>query len=186
MNSKNFSINNKFQELNSELGVEFFVLSVCIFDSAMINAFCYVTPTTSILKERWREISDNLNYEYLSKYEPSEFERWNNYLVFICQDAIPDNIKYEIENDKFYMRKVALELKGLEKTDIEKETKKILDEKLLLSNIRLSNNVVFDRSWEQFLGDHSKSILLAGLSGGRDGKSKSMRENWINKLLSDE
>ncbi len=64
----------------------------------------------SDLKEQWEDIADVLNYEYLSTNETTEFERWNNYLIFVITSEVSLETKYEIENDKFYMRKLVIEL----------------------------------------------------------------------------
>ncbi|PQJ89362.1 ABC-three component system middle component 1 [Aliivibrio sifiae] len=183
MISNNFIENNEFSNLDVDVDIEFFVLSTSICNSARINTFCCIISSTDILSEKWKEISDNLNYEYFSKYVPSDFERWNNYLVFVCLDSLPEELKYEIENDKFYMRKIVLDLSQVEKPNMQQAVREILDEKLLLSNVNLSTEKKRNNNWNESLGDYSKSIVLEKISAGRDAKSKSMREIWLNKLL---
>ncbi|EJC7009017.1 hypothetical protein R1W14_004671 [Vibrio parahaemolyticus] len=151
--------------------------------SAIINAFCLVFEEESDLKEQWEDVADILNYEYLSTNETTEFERWNNYLIFIITGDLSLETKYEIENDKFYMRKIIVELSNESEEMLKEKTTAFLNNRLLLQNFDLSNNIPNNDKWKELLGEYSKSITSENITFGRDRISKNTRVDWINRML---
>ena len=52
-------------------------------------------------------MSSVIAYEYQAELE-NKFDAWNIYLAFVTPSAIAKTTKYEIENDKFSMRKLVV------------------------------------------------------------------------------
>ena len=178
-----FEENHKLSDLMTDYDGEKFFLSCNMTASAKINVFCLVFDKETDLNEQWEGIADVLNYEYLSSNEPTDFERWNNYLIFVVRGGVSLETKYEIENDKFYMRKLVLEFSN-EKYEILKEkTIALLNDKLLLGGVYLSNNRCNNDEWKDLLGEYSKSIASENITSGRDKVSKMARIDWINRML---
>ncbi|CAE6935091.1 MULTISPECIES: ABC-three component system middle component 1 [Vibrio] len=178
-----FKEDHELSGLIIDYDVKKFFLSCNMTASAKINAFCLVFDKESDLSEQWEDIADVLNYEYLSSNETTEFERWNNYLIFVVRGGISLETKYEIENDKFYMRKLVLEFSNEEYETLKEKTITLLNNKLLLQDFYLSNNNYKNDKWKDSLGDYSKSIASENITSGRDKTSKTARIDWINRML---
>lgn len=65
---------------------------------------CTVADEATLLKI-WSGVVSIIAAEYQTKLK-SKFEMWNIYLAFIVNVPICKNLEYEIENDKFSMRKL--------------------------------------------------------------------------------
>jgi hypothetical protein len=61
------------------------------------------------LRENWRAISNTVaaGYQSLLKRD-QEFERWNIYLLFICNGPVSWQLEGMIETDKFSSRKIVI------------------------------------------------------------------------------
>lgn len=55
----------------------------------------------------WKKIASVIAYEYQSELE-NKFDAWNIYLAFVVTSSITKTTKYEIENNKFSMRKLVV------------------------------------------------------------------------------
>ncbi|TKF11264.1 hypothetical protein FCV66_17930 [Enterovibrio norvegicus] len=182
-NDISFEENHSFSDLVPDYDIRKFVLSCNMTKSAILNAFCLVFEKESDLKEQWEDIADILNYEYLSTNETTEFQRWNNYLIFVITGEVSLETKYEIENDKFYMRKLVVELSNESEDMLKEKTIAFLSNRLLLRNFDLSNNSYNNEKWKESLGEYSKSITSEKITFGRDKTSKDARVDWINRIL---
>jgi len=178
-----FEENNSFSNLVPDYNIRKFFLSCNITTSAKVNAFCLVFENESDLKEQWEDIADVLNYEYLSANDTTEFERWNNYLIFVVTDETSLETKYEIENDKFYMRKLVIDFSIGNIEMLKEKTITFLNNKLLLRNFHLSDDSSNNDKWKESLGEYSKSITSENITFGRDRHSKDARVDWINRVL---
>ncbi|EQC1409643.1 hypothetical protein J0A78_12950 [Providencia rettgeri] len=182
-NDISFEENHSFSDIVPDYDIRKFVLSCNMTKSAIVNAFCLVFEKESDLKEQWKDIADVLNYEYLSTNETTEFERWNNYLIFVITGEVSLETKYEIENDKFYMRKLIIELETESEEMLKDKTIAFLNNRLLLRNFDLSNNSSNNDKWKESLGEYSKSIISENITFGRDRISKDARVDWIIRIL---
>ncbi|TLS82395.1 hypothetical protein FD722_08915 [Photobacterium damselae subsp. damselae] len=182
-NDISFEENHSFSDLVPDYDIRKFVLSCHMTTSAKVNAFCLVFEKESDLKEQWEDIADVLNYEYLSTNETTEFERWNNYLIFVVTDEISLETKYEIENDKFYMRKLVIELSTESEEMLKEKTIAFLNNRLLLQNFYLSKNSSNNEKWKESLGEYAKSITSENITCGRDRISKDARVDWIYRMV---
>ncbi|MGC0929776.1 MULTISPECIES: ABC-three component system middle component 1 [Enterobacterales] len=55
----------------------------------------------------WKKVASVIAYEYQAELE-NKFDAWNIYLTFVTPSVVAKKTKYEIENDKFSMRKLVI------------------------------------------------------------------------------
>lgn len=67
---------------------------------------CWVKDEADLLF-LWKKVASVIAYDYQSELE-NKFDAWNIYLAFITPSSIAKTTKYEIENDKFSMRKLVV------------------------------------------------------------------------------
>lgn len=67
---------------------------------------CWIKDESDLLF-LWKKVSSVIAYEYQSELEDN-FSAWNIYLAFVTPCNISKTTKYEIENDKFSMRKLVV------------------------------------------------------------------------------
>jgi len=57
------------------------------------------------LANKWNKVASAVSMIYQANIE-TEFEKWNLYIVFVCSDKVPKELKAKIENDKYSSRKI--------------------------------------------------------------------------------
>lgn len=77
-------------------------------------------------------------------------------MIFVITSEVSLETKYEIENDKFYMRKLVIELSTESEEMLKEKTIVFLNNRLLLRNFDLSNNSSNNDKWKELLGKYSK------------------------------
>lgn len=160
---------------------------VTSFNNAFnLTAFCCSVSSDFPLKEKWREVSDCISYDYLTG-EISDFEHWNSYLVFICSVDVPKALKYEIENDKLYMRKLVERKPAIwDDATPEKAIIEMLNRRLLLSHVNLSGYKNEDTPVSPLLSKWGQSVVDEKIpSDPRREVSKQARAAWIKVALRD-
>lgn len=158
----------------------------CFNDASRLTAFCCTVSGDLLLKETWREVSDCISHDYLTT-AVSDFEYWNSYLVFFCSVEVPKALKYEIENDKLYMRKlVEKKPASWDNATPDKEIIEILNRRLLLSHIDLSGFKNEDTPASPLLSKWGQSVVDEKVpSDPRREASKNARQVWIKAALMD-
>lgn len=73
-----------------------------------ISCFVCWVDNENLLSYRWRHISSLIAADYQSALE-DESAIWNIYLCFISSFQVNKKLKYEIENNKFSMRKIVVD-----------------------------------------------------------------------------
>lgn len=68
----------------------------------------FIKINGAILNSIWKQINSVLS-EYLAEYLDSPFKKWNVYILFIATDTVSKELKYEIENNKFFARKIVVD-----------------------------------------------------------------------------
>ena len=122
-------------------GVQYKVYETSIHEHSNITVFCYLSATVQTIFEYWKKIPDYINHDYLTN-NISDFECWNSYLLFICDEAIPKSLKYEIENDKFAIRKFIIQTPvDWDDAHYEKPLINLLNNKLLLAHVEPNKNI---------------------------------------------
>lgn len=130
-----------------------------------ITCFVCRLPDESELVSIWRSVSSVIAMDYQAELK-SKLDAWNIYLVFVVDGAITKNLKYEIENDKFSMRKLVVEdfTGGLSVIDY-------LNNEVLGHDLKLKSVFTYkpDSEPEQLIGLHAEVIRLVAekkASGG--------------------
>ncbi|EAA5206265.1 hypothetical protein DTU20_15655 [Salmonella enterica subsp. enterica serovar Westhampton] len=93
---------------------------------------CLVDDELELLR-LWKKVVSVIAYDYQANFE-QKFEAWNIYLVFVCSGPVSKKNKYEIENDKFSMRKMVVE-NAIPDFDIER----YLNNEILGANLKLGS-----------------------------------------------
>lgn len=59
------------------------------------------------LANKWNKVASSVSLIYQADIEV-EFEKWNLYIVFVCSNIVPKELKAKIENDKYSSRKIVV------------------------------------------------------------------------------
>ena len=97
-----------------------------------IHCFFVKISNETLLSKKWREISNFIAIYFQNELE-SEFERWNLYIFYIITTEISNELKYNIENDKFSCRKIVIEN--------EDNLNKIISEHILNDDLRINESL---------------------------------------------
>lgn len=175
-------LGQKLSELFPDL--ELYKFEVNLFEGAPLCAFCCCMSTGKDLDEKWKSINSSVSAHSLDN-KKSEFERWNSYLFFVCDETVPKSLKYQIENDKFALRKlVEQKPDDWDDNSPQKSLIELLNQRLLLSHIDLSGYIAEDALVPPVLSKWGKSIVDQDIPSDRKGSSKSARAEWIKESLS--
>lgn len=68
------------------------------------------------LEKNWDEIN-NIISEYLEEFISNNFTRWNIYIIYLLSDKVTKELKYKIENDTFFARKIVEDGYKFQSTD---------------------------------------------------------------------
>jgi hypothetical protein len=68
------------------------------------NILIYNSDLTE-LEIKWNNIVSAISMIYQANIDV-EFEKWNLYIIFICSNIVPKELKAKIENDKYSSRKI--------------------------------------------------------------------------------
>ncbi|MBD3343179.1 MAG: AAA family ATPase [Candidatus Lokiarchaeota archaeon] len=136
MNSKKLSI--KRYEIKDIVAVN---NDVDIFLYKILNPlefFCFFVKYKSarLLEKSWSKLNSSIA-SYFQSELTNEFQIWNIYIVFACEDDVKKEIKYKIENDRFSSRKIVLDkIESLNESII----KDIIINKITNTNLELEQN----------------------------------------------
>lgn len=73
-----------------------------------IVAFCVQFNDQSTLESNWSRLNNAIAADFQSNLT-SEFSAWNIYLVIWCKQRVSKSIKYKVENDKAFIRKLVID-----------------------------------------------------------------------------
>jgi len=155
-------------------------------EEVYIRAFCCKVKNLPSLQQEWKEINSFIAATYVPKSR-SSFERWSTYLLFICTDEnkIPKTTHYEIENNKFSMRKMVEHTPKSRVGDF--EVIKLLNRRILLTNINYqeveSNVATSNPTFIPELSCLSQSLKKEKISSGASKDAKEARLKWIEAEL---
>jgi len=142
-----------------------------------ISVFGCIVKDPSKLNASWKEVSNIICADYQTNLE-NEFDRWNIYLVFFCDEIVDRKLKYQIENDKHFMRKIVCD-SSINKVDkLEFINEQLLGSDLhsgLVSNSKDSATLV--------LSDLTKNLLDQKLPLDNTNEAKDLRDLWLNKAV---
>ncbi|CAI8897975.1 DUF4304 domain-containing protein [Pseudomonas chlororaphis] len=139
-----------------------------------ISCIACSCDTSAQIVESWNAIQN-----YVSGYyqPPGELGVWNVYLAFFCVEKFPLWEKYEIENDKYAVRKIILDdLEGLPSDDriIESLSRQLLGADLVLEESVLEPAREVSMSLEKY---------IRGAPLDSKVESKEMRARMVNNII---
>lgn len=162
--------------LYSELPeMEFMLLNAG--DSGYISCFVCKIEDNQTLEKHWSHIASLIAVNYQAKLD-DELEIWNIYLVFILAVEVKKPLKYQIENDKFSMRKIILDSYKLPFED--EEIRVVLNKEILGNDIEIEskNATMEDKSTEI----QQQIEKLGDIPLGNKDVDKELRLKHIKKL----
>jgi len=160
--------------------VDFTLHQAMFGENVFMSTFTCRIGSEEILERLWSRINNLIGTEYQTKLN-DEFSSWNIYLVFFIPEKISNALKYTIENDTFFMRKITFDNQQVapEKEHIaEYLNDHILGKDILLEPL-LSSKVTDDPKYSLI----TQSLLNAQLSLGRSTKDKQSREAWLDNAI---
>jgi hypothetical protein len=129
-------------------------MSVCKIESESINEFkatyelddmqvietnniiCIFVKTNNCnLENNWKKINSILS-ELINEYLDSSFKKWNVYIIYVVTDLVSKELKYKIENNTFFARKIVEDNYSSELTD--EEIKKIISEHIIFNDLQIN------------------------------------------------
>ena len=142
-------------------------------DFSFISCIVCVSETAKEIIENWRSIQ---NMVAVYHQNSGGFNAWNMYLVFVCTESVVVWEKYEIENNKFSVRKIVLDnlpqTPSLEQLIIE------LENQLLGADLTLEIRVHQEEENLPSLGDYYSGAPLDSKN-----ESKEKRALMIDKII---
>jgi hypothetical protein len=143
--------------------------------SGHIVAYCCQTINLADFSNEWQQINSYIAAKYVSKNK-QPFERWNSYLLFICTEKIPKALRYEMENNKFAMRKIVVGEVG---TVLNEEALAlVLNREILSTNVTITSNSNTTLP-PLILNNVTNDLIAADLQPGR-GSAQENRKNWLD------
>lgn len=163
--------------LNEFDDVEFKFLEASISE-AKLQAFYFHFETESELNLYWLQLINFLTGEFLVKQARS-FERRNTYALYSCGEFIPKSLHYNIENNKFSVRKLVY--KKITCVLNDKELISYLNEKILSSNIDI--DIVASNVKEIELSEFSQQLIDKYSSGNNTINEEKFINDFLNKEI---
>jgi len=145
----------------------------------LITVFCCQTKSLESMEQDWEGINSEITADYLLNSR-SDFEHWNTYLLFVCTEKIPKNTQYEIENNKFSMRKIVAK-KQSHFLDID-ELSHIASQKILSSSVQLVE-IKLNTELKPNLSETTIRLLKSGIGLGQSQSDRDSRELWLSDEL---
>lgn len=160
--------------------VDFSLYQANFKDNAFMSVVSCHIDSGKKLELLWSRINNLIGTEFQTKLD-DEFSRWNIYLVFFISQKISNALKYTIENDTFFVRKIIFDnqLAYLGKDHIAK----CLNDHILGDDIHvktLSSQVALTEP--KYL-PITQNLLNAKLPLGHTKNEKDIRNLWLNNAI---
>lgn len=166
-----------------EVGFQLYKATVLDDDQedAFFSAFVCLVKDENKLDKIWSGISNLIGVDYQSKLN-NEFSRWNIYLFFLTEELIGNEVKYKIENDKFFVRKLVLD--GMKNINENKDVSKYLNNHILDNDITIHERQKELSSDEYNYSDTGKRLLSENIPLSQSDDDKEVRTKWLeNEML---
>lgn len=95
------------------------------------------------LERQWMGVNKALSISISEKFA-NDFQKWNFYIIYFCDFEIKKELKYKVENDKSYSRKITINnshIKGRSVCDIFEEEVIFTDIGLKIETIKKSQEL---------------------------------------------
>ncbi|MGI2800890.1 ABC-three component system middle component 1 [Photobacterium damselae] len=140
------------EEIKAVYGVDDIKIIKTNFVSDFYVVFCRFS-TEAELKSLWDKLNSVISAELGCDFK-NDFERWNLYFFYLCEKKVKDSVKYQIENDKYFSRKILIDDSKLKLTSESIKhliSKNIINDDLILSGYKknekmsyTSNSIVYN------------------------------------------
>ncbi|EKN4739343.1 hypothetical protein FG473_002926 [Yersinia enterocolitica] len=126
-----------------------------------MHCFSAILIDEEHLRNSWRDISSIIAGDFQTTLK-DEFEIWNIYLLLVVNTEISKHLRYEIENDRFSMRKMVVTKSGdVDIFNIEEYlNNEILGIDIKLSESFNSNKSIIQESQNEFQSEVMKLINI--------------------------
>lgn len=155
--------------------VNFKLFQAYIDDSAYFSVFYCTLADEGLLQQLWKRINSLISVEHQTKIE-NDFTCWNIYLVFSIPMKISNSLKYLIENDTYFMRKI------VDDCNNGKEIASYLDNYILGKDISFGPSEI-PKEVEIQYSQITLDLLSADLPLNRSQENQKARDEWLNGLL---
>ena len=160
--------------------VEFNLYRAMVKENVFMSAFSCRIENEEILEQLWSRINSLIGAEYQTQLL-DEFSSWNIYLAFFIPKQVSNVLKYNIENDTFFVRKIVFD-SNLE--DLEKEVIAInLNSHILGKDISIESQSIQEVISVPEYSSITKRLLSTKLPLGRTGNDKKLRQAWLDKAI---
>ncbi len=160
--------------------IEFNLYRATVKEDAFLSTFTCWINSEAMLEQLWSRINNLIGAEYQVKLQ-DEFSSWNIYLAFFIPQQVSNALKYNIENETFFVRKIVVDgkLKHSEPLTIAK----YLNDHILGKDIYTEQQSNQAMTNESEYTANTQSLLAAKLPLGRTENDKKMREAWLEQAI---
>ncbi|MDE1347637.1 ABC-three component system middle component 1 [Vibrio aestuarianus] len=141
------------------------------------------------LKSLWDKLNSVISAELSCDFK-NDFERWNLYFFYLCERKVKDSVKYQIENDKYFSRKILIDDSKLKLTSESIEyliSKNIINDDLILTSAKKDDKTSYTSSSIVYnLIDLEKIIDKNDSEKLFDEVSESLRKSLADNGVSNE
>jgi hypothetical protein len=160
--------------------VKFTLYKALVSNDVFLSGLSCWVENEEVLESLWSRINSLVASEYQTKLD-DDFSSWNIYLAFFTDKKISNALKYTIENDTFFVRKIVFDNQLVEL----KEEKiagyfndHILGKDILVDSVSMKK-VLIDPEYSPI----TQSLLRANIHLGPAKKDKELREAWLDKAI---
>jgi hypothetical protein len=182
---KEITLSEGFINETNEIKTRCFQAEIPSSQEDKVTVFCCEFNDIDSMTDNWEMLNSVIAVDYQSNLK-SEFSRWNIYLLLWCDVPVTKTVKYKIENDRAFLRKIVFDNKKAPRT--KESLAKFLDKVVLgadlLGSIKL--NTIQEKDYQ--LSPTTQSLMsfmekdVEELSGGNKNINSNMEEWSLNKV----
>ncbi|MFT5813659.1 MAG: hypothetical protein ACI9VT_001412 [Psychroserpens sp.] len=159
---------------------DFSLHKAAVAENIFMSVFSCCVESEKILERLWIRINNLIGTEYQTKLD-DEYSSWNIYLVFFTSQKISNALKYTIENDTFFVRKIVFDNKLLELK--EGHIAGYINDYILGKDILVNSISMQEVLSEPTYSPITQSLLRANIPLGLTKKDKESRKAWLDKAI---
>jgi hypothetical protein len=160
--------------------VEFSLYRAIVSDNSFISAFSCLINNEEVLEKLWSRINNLIGAEYQTRLD-DKFSSWNIYLTFFIPKKINNSLKYTIENNTFFVRKMIFDNHFTPLDGDRIGT--YLNNHILGKDIKVEKNPILESINVPLYTSITKNLLNAKLSLGKTADEKKLRDEWLDKAI---
>lgn len=159
---------------------DFSLHQAVVAGNIFMSVFSCRIDSEEVLECLWSRINNLIGTEYQTKLD-DEYSSWNIYLVFFTSQKISNALKYTIENDTFFVRKIVFDNQLSELK--EEHLAGYFNDHILGKDILVESSSMLEVLSEPEYSSITQSLLRANISLGRTKKDKELRAGWLDKAI---